>query len=92
MRTFYNDCFYTIVFFFNLLNFLCVGRVNITFQSARTGKYATPTGHLNFHFTALVVSYKLPVKSETIEFLPDRTQQYNILQFSLEKWPVCSIF
>ena len=31
-------------------NFISVGIVDISFQSTRTGKYATPTGHLNFHW------------------------------------------
>ena len=36
-----------------------MGIVDIAFQSAGTGKYATPTGHFNFHFAPLAVSYKL---------------------------------
>ena len=56
--------------------FLSVGIVNIVFQSAGTGKYATLTGHLNFHFAPLVVSYETfpMVKSKTIEFLLHQTQ------------------
>ena len=41
------------------LNLLFLGIVNISFQSVGTGKYATPTRHLNFHFTLLAVSYEL---------------------------------
>ena len=33
--------------------------VDISFQSTGTGKYAMPTGHLNFNFAPLAVSYKL---------------------------------
>ena len=33
--------------------------VNTAFQSAETGKYATPTGKLNFHFAPLAVSYEI---------------------------------
>ena len=53
------DCFYTIMFYFIWPNFLSVGIPDISFQSAGTGKYATPTRHLNFHFAPLVVSYTL---------------------------------
>ena len=38
---------------------LSMGIVNICFLSAGSGKYATPTGHLNFHFAPLVLSYEL---------------------------------
>ena len=45
-------------------NFLSMGIVDISFLSVETGKYATPNGHLNFHFTPLSAlfpsaSYKL---------------------------------
>ena len=54
-----------------------MGVVDISFQSAGTGKYATPTMHINFHFAPLAVSYNFPtVKSMAIEFLLNRTQQY----------------
>ena len=33
---------------------LFMGIVNICFLSAGSGKYAIPTGHLNFHFAPLV--------------------------------------
>ena len=60
MRTFCEQNFMiTITFYFNWLNFLSVGIVDICFQSVGTGKYATPTRHLNFHFAPLAVSYKL---------------------------------
>ena len=52
-----NYCFCTKTFYFHWPNFLSVGIVNTTFQSAGTGKYTTPTGHLNFHFAPFVVSY-----------------------------------
>ena len=35
-------------------NFLTVGIVDIPFQSAGTGKYATPTGYLNFHLQSFL--------------------------------------
>ena len=41
------------------LNLLSLGIVNISFQSVGTGKYATPTRHLNFHFALLAVSYQI---------------------------------
>ena len=47
------------MFYFIGLNFLSVGIVDISFQSTGTGKYATPTMHLDFHFGPLAVSYKL---------------------------------
>ena len=53
------NCFYTIMFYFIWLNLLSVGIVDIFFQSAGTGKYATPSMHLNFHFGPLAVSYEL---------------------------------
>ena len=81
MRTFVsNYCFYTNMIW---LNFLSMGIVNTctSFQSIGTGKYATPTRHLNFHFAPLVVSYKLPtVKSEFFLIEPNI-----ILQFSSER-------
>ena len=43
----------------NWPNFLSVGIVDVAFQSAGTGKYATPTGHLKFQFVPLAVSYEL---------------------------------
>jgi len=61
-----------------------VGIVDIAFQSAGTGKYATPTRHLNFHFAPLAVSYELfpTEKSKTIGFLLNRI---SILQFTSKK-------
>ena len=44
---------------FNWPNILSVGIVDVAFQSAETGKYATPTRHLKFHFVSLAVSYDL---------------------------------
>ena len=38
-------------------NFLSMGIVDISFLSVETGKYATPNGHLNFHFTPLSALY-----------------------------------
>ena len=38
---------------------LSMGIVDISFQSAGTGKYDTPTRHLKFHFAPLEVSYEL---------------------------------
>jgi len=38
---------------------ICSISTGPTFQSAGTGKYATPTGHLSLHFAPLAVSYKL---------------------------------
>ena len=46
------------MFYFIWPNFLTVGIVDISFQSAGTAKYATPLG-LNFHFALLAVSYEL---------------------------------
>ena len=46
------------MFYFSWLNILSVGIVDISLQSAGTGKYATPTMHLNFHFAPLAVSYE----------------------------------
>ena len=88
----FNDCFYIITFYFNLLNFLCMGIVNTSFQSAGTGKYATPNGHLNFHFPPSVVSYKVFSRLNQIQLIFFLMEPNNILQFSLEKWPVCSLF
>ena len=51
--------FCTITFYFNWPNILSVGIVDVAFQSAGTGKYATPTRHLKFHFVPLAVSYDL---------------------------------
>ena len=79
MRAKFYDCFCTNTFYFIWLNFLSVGIVDIFFQSAGTGKCATPTRHLSIHFEPFAVSYELfprPVKSKTIGFLLDRTQQY----------------
>ena len=36
-----------------------MGIVDIAFQSAGTGKSATPTGHLDIHFAPFAVSYEL---------------------------------
>ena len=36
-----------------------VGIVDIAFQSAGTGKSATPTEHLDIHFAPFAVSYEL---------------------------------
>ena len=36
-----------------------MGIVDIAFQSAETGKSATPTGHLDLHFAPFAVSYEL---------------------------------
>ena len=59
MRNLHEQLFCTIMFYFIWPDFLSVGIVDISFQSAGTGKYTTPTGHLNFHFEPLAVSYKL---------------------------------
>ena len=59
MRTFWEQNFYTNTFYFIWFNFLSVGIVDILLQSAGTGKYATPTRHLRFHFAPLAVSYQL---------------------------------
>ena len=52
---------------------------DISFQSAGTGKCDTPTKHLSIHFEPLAAC-KLQtfptVKSKTIGFLLNRTQQY----------------
>ena len=55
--------------------------MDISFQSAGTGKYAIPTRHLNFHFAPLVVTFPM-VKSKTIGFLLDLTQQYTPVLFA----------
>ena len=76
LRAKFYHCFCTITLYFN---FLSVGIVNISFQSAETGKYATPTRHLNFHFAPLAVSYELfPWWNQG--FL-DRTQEYTPVHF-----------
>ena len=56
---------------------------NITLQCAGTGKYTTPTRHLNFYFAPLAASHKLfsQVKSKTSGFLHDQTQQYTPVLF-----------
>ena len=36
-----------------------MGIVDIAFQSAGTGKPATPTGHLDIHFAPFAISYEL---------------------------------
>ena len=51
--------FCTNAFYFNWSKFLFVEIVDVDFPSTGTGKYATPTGHLKFHFVPLAVSYKL---------------------------------
>ena len=53
----FHDCFCTATFCFIWTNFLYLGIVDISVQSAGTGKYATPTNHLNFHFKPLAVAY-----------------------------------
>ena len=68
------------MFYFSWLNFISVGIGDISFQSAETGKYATPTGYLNFHFTPLVVSYELfPLWNQRQS---DLTQQYTPVLFT----------
>ena len=52
------DCFSTITLYFIWPNFLSVGIVHIYFQSARTKKYATPTGHSTFEFAPLTLTYQ----------------------------------
>ena len=47
-RAKFHDSFCTLTFYFNWPNFLSVGIVDAAFQSAGTGKYATPTGHLTY--------------------------------------------
>ena len=53
------NSFCTITFYFNWPNFLSVGIVDVAFQNAGTGQYATPTRHLKFQFAPLAVSYEL---------------------------------
>ena len=60
------------------LNFLSLGIVNISFQSAGTGKYATPTRNLNFHFALLAVSYELYPRWNWRQ-MDDWTQKYTPL-------------
>ena len=81
MRTFWEQTFYTNAFYFIWSNFLSVGIVDILLQSAGTGKYATSTRHLKLYFTPLAVSYQLfpcTVRSNTIGFLLNQTQQYRL--------------
>ena len=73
-RAKFHDCFCTNTFYFNWPNFLSVGIVDIAFQSAGTGKSATPTGHLDFHLAPFTVSY---------EFFP-RWNQKQFDFFSIE--------
>ena len=57
----------------------------ISFQSAGTGEYVTPTRHLNFHFTHLAVRYELFPRwnSKTIGLLLlDLTQQFTQVLFA----------
>ena len=83
MRSFHEQLFCTIMFYFIWPDFLFVGIVDISFQSDGTGKYTTPTGHLNFHFEPLAVSYKLFQwwNQQPIEFFLDWTQQYTSVPF-----------
>ena len=69
------------MFYFNWPNFLSVGIVNISFQSAGTDKYATPTRHLDFHFAPLAVSYELfprynQRQSDFLSIEPNSTLQF----------------
>ena len=60
MKTFCKQNFFrTNTFCFIWLNVLFVGIVDISFQSAGTGKCATPTRYLSIHFEPLAVSYEL---------------------------------
>ena len=83
MRTFCEqNCFWTITLYFN---FLSVGIVDSSFQSAETGKYATPTRHLNFRFAPLAVSYELFPwwNQRQLDFFS--IEPNSILQFTSEK-------
>ena len=91
----FHDRFCTITICFVWPNFLSMGIVNISFQSAGTGKYATPTKDLSFPFKPLVVSYKLShseIKDNWISCHLNLTVHSSILlatstRFTLRKGP-----
>ena len=75
VRAKFHDSFCTNMFYFNWPNFLSTGIVDVAFQSAETGKYATPTGHLKFHFVPLAVSYEHSRIFQ--QSVPERAVDYN---------------
>ena len=87
-RAKFHNCFCTNTFYFNWANFLSVGIVDIAFQSAGTGKSATPTRHLGIHFALFAVSYKLfPWWNQTqLDFLSIKHK--STLQFLSEEFHV----
>ena len=76
--------------YFNWFNFLSVGIVDISFQSAETGKHATPTRHLNFHFEPLAVSYELFPRWNQRQSDFFSIEPNSVLQFTLGKVLVSS--
>ena len=100
MRRKFHDRLCTNTFYFNWPNFLSVGIVNISFQCAGTGRYATPTRHFKFPlrtFSGKLQTFPM-VKSKTIGFLLDRTQKFFSEQFRMSsgkraaKLPLCGLF
>ena len=65
-----------------------MGIVDISFQRTESGKHATPTGHLNFHFVPLAVSYNLFPRCNQSQLEFFLIKPSTTLPFSSEKFRI----